>query len=307
MRKIFFEDSKLKPVVTIGLCVRNEEADVSSAVESVFNQDFPHELIEVIVVDGYSKDKTIEIVEEALSKGDIFYKIFFENEGLGHARQMVVENSRGDYIIWVDGDIRLSRSYTRKQIDFMDNNPMVGIAVGRYGIYTGSTIATLENLAYVVENYGWKSGEHPRLPPTEGSVFRVKAVRQAGGFDERMKGACEDLEVAYRMKAKGWLFYITTAVFYEKCVETWKSLWDQYAWWGYGAHYFFHKDRQMNLIYGLFLPVGFIKGLMLALTSYRITLRKISFLLPIHCTFRKMAWCFGFIMSHLKGYGHNIS
>ena len=109
------------------------------------------------------------------------------------------------------------------------------------------------------------------------------------------------------MKTKGWLFYITTAVFYEKCVDTWKDLWDQYSWWGYGAHYFFHKDRQMNLIYGLFLPAGFIKGLMCALTSYRTTLRKISFLLPVHCTFRKIAWCFGFIKSHLDGYGHNIS
>jgi glycosyltransferase involved in cell wall biosynthesis len=298
----------LKPIVTIGLCVRNEEKNVGDAVESVLDQNFPHELMEVITVDGCSKDGTIEIIEKVLSREDIVHKIFLENEGLGHARQTVVKNAKGKYIIWVDGSIRLSRSYTKRQVDFMERNPKIGIVSGKHGLCLGSVVAILENLTYIVDSYRWKNGEkHQRLLPTGGSVFRNKAIRGVGGFDKHIIGACEDIELAHRMKMKGWLFNITDAVFYEKCEETWKGLWDQYSWWGYGAHYLFHKDGLTNLVYGLFLPAGPVIGLIRGSISYRLTLRRISFLLPIHYTFKKMAWSYGFIKSHLDGYGHNIS
>jgi len=295
----------VKPVVTLGLCVKNEEANVKGAVDTVLSQDFPHELMELIIVDGHSRDGTVNVIKRALSKGDIKNRICFERSGLGHARQMVVERARGKYIVWVDGDMRLSKDYVKKQVEFMEKNPVAGIASGRYGVCPGSMVATLENLAYVVDSFKWSGGRHPKLPGTEGSIFRVKAVKKVGGFDKRMRGACEDIEVAFKMKAAGWSLYMTTALFYEKCRGTWQDLWVQYAWWGYGGHYLFHKDRRINPVYEMVPPAGFVAGLIRSFIAYRITLRKISFLLPIHYTFKRMAWCLGFIKGHLEGYGHN--
>ena len=126
------------------------------------------------------------------------------------------------------------------------------------------------------------------------------------GFDNQIKGAGEDIEVAYRIKNKGWLFYMTDALFSEACEETWKDLWDQYFWWGYGGHYLFHKDRRINPVYEMVPPAGLYAGLMRSFISYRITLRKVSFLLPIHGAFKRTAWFFGFIKSHLDRYGHSI-
>lgn len=296
----------MKVVVTVGLCVKNEEIEVGDAIQSLFDQDFPHEMMELIIVDGHSNDKTMEIIEKAIHKGDIDFKIFSENKGLGHARQIVVTSARGDYIIWLDGDLKFSKDYVRNQVEFMEKNPKVGIACGKYGFCPGSLVATLENLAYVVDSFRWANKELPRLPPTEGSIFRVSAIRQVTGFDNQIKGACEDIEAAYKIKKKGWLFYMTSAVFTETCEGTWKDLWDQYYWWGYGGHYVFHKDRRINPVYEMVPPAGFYAGLMRAFTSYRITLLKISFLLPIHGAFKRTAWFYGFIKSHLDGYGHNI-
>ena len=56
----------MKPVVTIGLCVKNNEKTVREAVDSIVDQDFCHDLLEVIVVDGCSLDLTLAIIRDAL-------------------------------------------------------------------------------------------------------------------------------------------------------------------------------------------------------------------------------------------------
>jgi len=85
-----------KPKVTIGFCVKNCEDTVKEALVSVVNQDYPHELIEIIVVDGKSNDRTMQIVKEILSSSDIKAKLFLEDKGLGFARQIVLDNATGD-------------------------------------------------------------------------------------------------------------------------------------------------------------------------------------------------------------------
>lgn len=66
-----------KAKVTIGFCVKNCEATVKEAIDSIICQDYPHKLMEVIVVDGYSNDGTIKIVKEASCDSDIKTRIFF--------------------------------------------------------------------------------------------------------------------------------------------------------------------------------------------------------------------------------------
>ena len=53
--------------VTIGFCVKNAEQTVRDAIRSILKQDFPHEMMELIIVDGYSKDKTLSIIQNELS------------------------------------------------------------------------------------------------------------------------------------------------------------------------------------------------------------------------------------------------
>jgi glycosyltransferase involved in cell wall biosynthesis len=294
-----------KVKVTIGLCVKNNDATVKEAIDSVVNQDYPHELMELIVVDGNSKDKTMSIVKKALLKSEIETKIFFENRGLGIARQMVVDNATGDYIIWVDGDMVLSKDHVRKQVEFMERNPSVGIAGGKFQMYPRENlVAMLESLEWIVADYmhGQKASFKPVLHRAGGCIYRVKAIRQVGGLDCRIQGALEDLDAEYRLGEKGWLtYFVTDAVFYDRRKETWKAIWDENFWYGYGGHFFLHK-------YGKSLSASaLLYGLKRTFIAYKLTRRKVVFLFPLQYIFKKIAWCFGFFKAHFDGYGHSVA
>jgi len=294
---------KGKVKATVGLCVKNEEKNIKEVVESIVSQDFPYELMELIVVDGYSKDRTLRIIKRSILNKEICVKIFHENEGLGAARQIVVDNAHGDYIVWVDCDMTLPKDYIRKHVEFMENNPTVGIAKGRFGIVPGTKlVAFLENIAFAASFFHCAGKPIFRLLGTEGSVYRVAAIREVGGFDGNIKGAGEDIDAAYRIRAAGWLFYVTHGIFYEKSVKTWKQLWRQYFWYGYGGHYLFHKDSRINPAYEMLPPTAFLVGLWRSFAAYSLTLRKAVFLLPLHYVFKRIAWCFGFLKAHLDGY-----
>lgn len=294
-----------KPKVTIGFCIKNCEATVKEALDSIIKQDYPHELMEIIVVDGYSSDKTMKIVKEILGSSDIKVKFFFEDIGLGVARQIVADNATGDYILWVDGDMVLTQDHVSKQVEFMENNPKVGIAGGKFQSYPGENLtATLESVEWTVLDhiYGGQASTRPILHRAGGCIYRVDALRQIGGFDTRIKGALEDLDAEYRMGDFGWLtYFVTDAVFCDRRKGTWKDIWNENFWYGYGGHYFMHKHGR-NSRFSILL-----EGFKRTIVAYRLTQRKIMFLFPIQYIFKKIAWFFGFLKAHMNGYGHNIS
>jgi glycosyltransferase involved in cell wall biosynthesis len=228
-------------------------------------------------------------------------KIFSENKGLGFARQLVVDNASGKYIVWVDSDILLSRTYLKEQVNFMEQNSNVAIAVGCYGLMPNENwVSVLESIGYVVESLKHVGKETSNLIGTKGSIFRLDAIKSVGSFDTALEGAQEDLDLAYKLKLAGWKFFITNAMLYEKQRLSWSAIWKRHFWYGYGLHSFQHKHKERNMFI-----VKSNDRIIISSLAYRLTNRKIVFLLPINFFFRKIALLFGFISAHLNGYGHN--
>ena len=289
--------------VTVGICVKNSETTIKAAVESVLDQGFPHKSMELVVVDGCSQDKTLRILRDSLKKTDIRTKIFYENEGLGRARQIVVDNASGEYIVWVDGDMVLSRDFMREQVEFMDHNPDVGIAKGKYGARKNSNhenlVATLENVEFML-NTMFEGKTSSKALGTSGCIYRVKAIRQVGGFDPYIKGVGEDMDAENRIREAGWLLHVTSALFYETRRQTWESLWDEYFWHGRGRRYLREKNRPIVNLYKMLPPVALAAELFRVPAAYRLTRRKAVLFLPFHYAFKRIAWFLGFVKSLLE-------
>ena len=227
------DENMQKPKVSIGVCVRNCEEYVGEAIESILDQDFSHSLIELIFVDDGSEDRTLSIIQGYVSKIDFPARVYSTTwKGVGHARNIVVANARGDYILWVDGDMILSKNYVRKLVEFMEQNSGAGAVKGKQALESGGNLlATLETYSRAAGRMvDYTSGTtYSKVLGTGGSIYRVKALGQAGFFDENLKGYGEDSDIEIRIKKAGWSSYMTGAVFFERQKSTWKELWKRPA------------------------------------------------------------------------------
>lgn len=301
----------LLPLVTIGICVRNCATTIREAIESVITQDYPHEFMEVIFVDDGSSDRTLSIIRDYASKIDMHVKIFHHKwMGIGYSRNVVVNNANGKYIVWIDGDMIISPEYVRKLVDFMETHPKIGIAKGKQSLKAGSSLlGTLEAYSRAVSRMVNYQSEKARFKSlgTGGAIYRVEALRSAGGFDEFMRGYYEDFDVELRLKALGWTLATVDVEFcdYERKGLNYRALWKRYWLRGFFAHYFLHKNRGVIQFYKMTPLIALIAGLLDAVKLYHLTGQKVVFSLPIVFLFKMFAWNLGFLSSHLNGYEPN--
>jgi len=261
-------------------------------------QDFPHELIEVVFVDDGSVDDTLSIITGYLTRMDMKVKVFHhEWMGLGPSRNVVVDNANGSYIIWVDGDMMLPKDHVRKQVEFIDQNPRIGIAKAKYGILDEENlVGFLENIGYVAVDHMYGGRPTSRTLGTGGAIYRVDAVRQIGGFDPSIRGVGEDMDAEARMRRAGWFLFLgSPGVFYERRRKSLRSLWNEGFWHGYGGELILRKNRGAYTLLKMTPLAGLVGGAWYSAAAYRAVGKKIVFLLPFQNAFKRIAWCLGFI------------
>jgi glycosyltransferase involved in cell wall biosynthesis len=260
--------------------------------------------MEIIVVDDGSTDKTLNKIVDKLSHGCLNFKILSTGgKGLGYARQLVVDNASGKYILWIDGDMIIPRNYVCLQVEFMERNSLLGKARARWGILNEKPLpAKLEEMR-VLEQPTTSRAAH--LVGIGGSICRTRALRAIGGFDKSIHGAGEDIDLAIRLEAASWKSSISNAVFYHRFRRTWRELWKQYYWYGYGIHFINSKHKAVVKIWKYLPPFPLIEGIRRAIVAYRFRNELVAFLLPIQYSFKYLAWVIGYFRSHFNGYGHS--
>lgn len=289
--------------VTIGMCVHNSEEFINYPLYSILNQNFPHKLIKLIIVDGCSVDNTLNILKDFVSKINIKNLIFQSNNGLGYSRQIIIDNAEGEYVIFIDDDYVLKKSFVKKHVTFMEKNPCVGAASAKRFVIGKTLVTLLESLSVMSED------PNRNRIGTGGSIFRLKATRQVGGFDINILGAGEDLDLSHRIWLSGWkITQNNLAKFSYRGKRTWRTLWKRHFWYGYGHHFLSHKYPRHMPPWPRLLPFNLLMGLRDSSKIYKVTQKsmkkKMFILLPIYYSFRSIAWFFGFVSSHFKGYGH---
>ena len=106
------EETKANPSVTVIVPVRNGEQTIQPLLESLQKLDYDPAKVEVIVVDGNSKDKTQEIVKKYP------VKLVIENKnGINLARNMGIKNSNGEIIAFTDSDCIVPNNWVTKIVE----------------------------------------------------------------------------------------------------------------------------------------------------------------------------------------------
>jgi glycosyltransferase involved in cell wall biosynthesis len=279
-----------------------------NAVESILSQDYPEEQIQVIFVDDGSRDRTPQIISHYKALLNSRAKAFkTHGQGLGHARNIVVDSADGEFILFVDADEILTPNYIQTQVQTLNGNPKVGVTAGVFKTVPHNFILNLEVAPHIVnqKNYDkpksfvWKT---EKLIGTGGSAFRAEAIRQVKGFDESISGAGEDMDLVLRIKRAGWLIQPNSAEFYELHggLSSPKGLWSKYFWYGYGCQKCFQKTLGAYSFLRMSPLAGLITGVFYSFPAYRFLGQKQLFLLPLHYGFKHAAWTAGFMKGQLK-------
>ena len=120
-----FSASDVPPLVSVVIAVRNGERFLSSAVESVLEQDY--QPFEIIVVDGHSTDRTAEIVR---SYRQLRY-VSQANRGVADAWNVGIDASRGELIAFLSHDDRWTPDKLRVQVSYMQTHREVEYTIAR--------------------------------------------------------------------------------------------------------------------------------------------------------------------------------
>ena len=177
-----------KPLISYVIGVRNMEATVGKAIESIINQDYPNK--EVIVVNDGSDDST----EEVLKKYPIKI-INTEKIGISNARNLGYKNSRGFFVAFTDADCELDPLWTINMLDCF-NNGEVGLVGGiTYYKRDGTYCSIYRNLEFLKRYKNIKTKEVFHACGA-GFILKRSVLDKIGGFNPEWVHA-EDIEISF--------------------------------------------------------------------------------------------------------------
>ena len=120
------------PLVTINLVVLNGEKYIRHCLDAVLTQTYPHELIELNILDNGSTDKTKENIRD--SKLEIRDSEFFtfnliespKNLGVWPGQEELLKHTNGKYIVALCVDVLMDEDFIKNAVEVIEKDEKVG-------------------------------------------------------------------------------------------------------------------------------------------------------------------------------------
>ncbi len=118
---------------------------IKEAIDSIFQQTYPSELIEVIIVDDGSVDETAKVLEPYLSHNVKYF--YQENKGKANATKRAIEKCSGKYIFNLDADDYFYKDKISRSVEIFEKHPLLVHVASPADFYdTKSKISVSEQL-----------------------------------------------------------------------------------------------------------------------------------------------------------------
>lgn len=191
--------------VTVMMPVRNEQAHLASAVQSVLAQSYRGAL-EIILAIGPSVDETDRVAKELAAKHSNI-KLIENPKGLTTAGlNLAIALSSSDVIIRVDAHSELAKDYISRGVEILAQTGSVLVggvmsAVGKSPLQRAVAFGYGSRFGLGGGSYhvGGKAGE---AESAYLGIFDAAALKAAGGYDEKIIRG-EDWDLSQRLKTAG--------------------------------------------------------------------------------------------------------
>ncbi len=204
--------------VTIIIPTLNEEKFIKECISSVINQTFPFDLVNLLVIDGGSKDKTCGIVKKYAEAYSNIHLLQNPKKIQSVAFNIGVSNSVEPYIIRLDAHASYDKYYIEKCVSHLMNDKQIGNVGGRClmrskknGIIAQANVI-LNQSKFGIGGAAFRVSTNAAYVDTVPfGAFRRTVVEQIGGMREDLARG-EDNEYNSRIREAGFKVYFDPTI-----------------------------------------------------------------------------------------------
>ena len=199
--------------MTVSVCVvaYNEEQVVGKLLSDIEKQKYPHQNMEVILIDSASTDGTKRVFEEFASKPHDFIRVqVLDNPNRVQAAgwNVAIANFKEDVMIRIDAHASIPVDFVQKQMECQESGELV--TGGPRPTIVDSPTKWKETL-WLAENSMFGSSIAPYRRESDRkyvksmfhAAYRREVLEKVGGFREDL-GRTEDNEFHYRIREAGY-------------------------------------------------------------------------------------------------------
>jgi cellulose synthase/poly-beta-1,6-N-acetylglucosamine synthase-like glycosyltransferase len=319
---LFVKDGSVQPETKFSIIIpaRNEEKNIALCLDTIFNQDYPSDLYEVIVINDHSTDETENIIR-ALQEDHPQLRLLNLADHINgkqlnaykkKAIEFAISQSNGNWIVTTDADCTVGEKWLSMYDAFIQKNDAVFVAAPVMFTNDNSFLTTFQLLDFIslqgITAAAVSAGYHTMCNGAN-IAYRKDVFYEAGqfkGIDDVASG--DDMLLMYKIKQKypaqiGYLFAREAIVLTEP-MKDWKSFlnqrirWasktgnyqDKGIFWTLALVYAVNFLLIMLLCWSPFVEKGFQNWLLLLIAK---TLIELGFMVPVarfYGEIRTLAW-----------------
>ncbi|MDH7514697.1 MAG: glycosyltransferase [Bacteroidota bacterium] len=234
------------PFVSILIPAHNEELVIGATLDAMCALDYPHDKLEIIVIDDGSTDRTGEIIAERRRRDPRIVHLAVPagegGKGKSRALNIGIRSAKADVIAVYDADNTPAPDALRYLTAELLLHPELGAVIGKFRTRNKrknllTRFINIETLSFqsILQAGRWRLLQIATLPGTN-FVIRRSVVDELGGWDE--EAITEDAELSIRMYMRNRrIKFIPYAVTYEQEPERWGVWVRQRTRWVRGNNY----------------------------------------------------------------------
>jgi glycosyltransferase involved in cell wall biosynthesis len=199
------------PLISIIIPCYNEEIFLGKCINSVLNNDYPLEKVEIFIVNGMSTDKTVEVAQEIIkSNSEVKIEILNNPKKIFPcAVNIGVNNSHGEFIMILGAHSVYNKSYITLCVENSlkyDADNVGGIleTIGTNTSVIGRAITCVLSSSFGVGNSTFRTGTDKvtEVDTVFGGCYKRKVFEKIGFFNENLRST-SDMDFNVRLKKAG--------------------------------------------------------------------------------------------------------
>lgn len=206
--------------VSVIVVTLNEEQNIRACLDALVKQDVPKEDYEVLVVDGASKDKTQEIVQNSAKEHHTVRLIVEKDGSIAQCRNVGIQQSKYEFVAFTDADCvvptdwlrRLKRGYARHTVGIKN---LAGVGGANIPPENGSSFQQAIGIAFnsflgslgSIQAQPVKYNKELFSISCSNSLYQKKALVEVEMFSEELGNQGEDWDLGAKLQKKGYVVY----------------------------------------------------------------------------------------------------